>query len=131
MKVVGFGRCAAVLAGAMFAGPAAAGDSASLRTTVTVVDMIPRALSGEANQDSETFLAVDPIHPERMAATALTPTLRFCPDGIAPIFTSFSSGQDWELRCLLPSDASGRTNDITIAFGGPGLLFAGFLRPPD
>jgi len=38
-----------------------------------VVNMIPRSLSGETNQDSEPNLAVNPANVLQMAASAFTP----------------------------------------------------------
>src|SRR5690348_8365939 len=40
---------------------------------VRLVDIIPQSLSGEANQDSEPNLAINPVHPTDMVATAFTP----------------------------------------------------------
>ena len=40
---------------------------------IRVVNMIPNALSGETNQDSEPSLAVNPARPTDMVATAFTP----------------------------------------------------------
>ena len=41
---------------------------------VTVVNMIPKANSGETNQDSEPNLAVNPRNPQHIAGSAFTPT---------------------------------------------------------
>ncbi len=51
--------------------------------TFTVVNMIPRSLSGESNQDSEPNLAVNPENPLQIVASAFTPNLAGaggCPD---------------------------------------------------
>ena len=40
---------------------------------VNVVNLIPKSLSGETNQDSEPSIAVDPDDPDLIAATAFTP----------------------------------------------------------
>jgi hypothetical protein len=40
--------------------------------TLQIVNMIPRSLSGEAEQDSEPNIAVNPEHPEQIVATAFT-----------------------------------------------------------
>ena len=40
---------------------------------VLVVNMVPRSLSGETNQDSEPSLAVNPADPWRSSGTAFTP----------------------------------------------------------
>ena len=39
----------------------------------TVVNMIPRSLSGETNQDSEPNLAVNPANPKQIVGSAFTP----------------------------------------------------------
>jgi hypothetical protein len=59
--------------------------------TVTVVNMIPKVLSGETNQDSEPNLAVNPNNPLQIAATAFTPN----PSGgsLASIFISNDGGR--------------------------------------
>ncbi|MBK3635788.1 hypothetical protein JHN52_23245, partial [Streptomyces sp. MBT97] len=41
--------------------------------TLKVVDITPAALSGNASQDAEPNLAVNPEHPEEVVATAFTP----------------------------------------------------------
>jgi hypothetical protein len=88
--------------------------------------MIPKALSGETEQDSEPSLAVDPANPERIVATAFTPD----PMGarLAPIFVSSDGGLTWALRSTVPSD--GITGDISIGFGGSGRLYGGILKVP-
>src|SRR5437016_11072967 len=40
---------------------------------VKLVDLIPASLSGETNQDSEPFLAVQAANPQVMVASAFTP----------------------------------------------------------
>src|SRR6266581_7469074 len=42
-------------------------------TQVKLVDLIPASLSGEANQDSEPFLAIQTANPQVMVASAFTP----------------------------------------------------------
>src|SRR5229473_7953299 len=42
-------------------------------TQVKVVDLIPSSLSGETNQDSEPFLAIQTANPQVMVASAFTP----------------------------------------------------------
>ncbi len=93
---------------------------------IVVVNMIPNALSGEAEQDSEPSIAVDPANPHRIVATAFTPD----PMGtsFAPIYVSTDGGMTWTLRTTVPSD--GITGDISIAFGGAGRLYGGILKLP-
>ena len=61
---------------------------------ITVVNMIPKSMSGETNQDSEPNLAVNPNNPLQIAATAFTPN----PTGgaFAPIFISGSPPFSWK-----------------------------------
>jgi hypothetical protein len=42
-------------------------------SVITLVNMIPRALSGETNQDSEANLAVNPERQAQLVGTAFTP----------------------------------------------------------
>jgi hypothetical protein len=98
---------------------------------VLIVNMIPKSLSSETNQDSEPTLAVNPANPQQIAASAFTPD----PGGgnLAPIFVSTDGGNTWILNSIVPSDsASGSaTADITVAFSGStGTLYAGIIRLP-
>ena len=80
---------------------------------IRVVNMIPRSLSGETNQDSEPNLAVNPAYWLQMAASAFTPN----PAGgaTAPIYISTDGGSTWLLNPILPSAVE--TADITLRFG--------------
>jgi len=94
---------------------------------VVVVNMIPRSLSGETEQDSEPTLAVNPANPRQIVGTAFTPD----PLGgdLAPIFVSNDAGLTWTLNFTVPSQV--QTGDITVAFGGSSsILYAGILRFP-
>lgn len=95
---------------------------------INVVNMIPKPLSGEANQDSEPNLAVNPINPQQIVATAFTPN----PSGgtLAPIFISSNGGQTWALNAIVPGATAGfPTGDITTKFGGSSnVLYGGILR---
>jgi len=95
---------------------------------VSVVNMIPKSLSGETNQDSEPNLAVNPANLNQMAATAFTPN----PTGgaLAPIFVSSDGGQTWSLNAIVPGATAGfPTGDITLKFGGTSnVLYGGILR---
>jgi hypothetical protein len=95
---------------------------------ITVVNMIPKSLSGETNQDSEPNLAVNPNNPLQIAATAFTPN----PTGgsFAPIFVSSDGGLTWALNAIVPGATSGfPTADITTKFGGTSnVLYGGILR---
>jgi Repeat of unknown function (DUF346) len=94
---------------------------------IRVVNMIPRSLSGETNQDSEPNLAVNPAYWRQMAASAFTPN----PAGgaTAPIYVSTDGGATWLLNPILPSAVE--TADITLRFGTwSNDLYAGILRRP-
>ena len=92
---------------------------------IRVVNMIPRSLSGETNQDSEPNLAVNPAYWLQMAASAFTPN----PAGgaTAPIYISTDGGSTWLLNPILPSAVE--TADITLRFGTwSNDLYVGILR---
>ena len=96
---------------------------------IRVVNMIPNALSGETNQDSEPNLAVNPLNPRQVAGSAFTPN----PFGgaNAPIFVSSNLGETWLLSATVPSSAGASTGDITVRFAPrSNTLYAGILRRP-
>ncbi len=101
--------------------------AAAAVTPVLVVNMIPKSMSGEQNQDSEPCIAVNPANAQQIAATAFTPD----PMGgdMAPIFISQDGGNNWMLNSIVPSEQI--TGDITISYGSTGSwLYAGILRFP-
>jgi hypothetical protein len=90
-----------------------------------IVNMIPRALSGETNQDSEPNIAVDPENPRHIVATAFTPDPASGPR--APVFVSNDGGSTWQLRTIVPGGSS--THDISVSFASRGgTLYAGILE---
>ncbi len=94
-------------------------------STVLVVNMIPKSLSSETNQDSEPHLTVNPANPRQIAGTAFTPN----PAGgaTAPIFVSADSGNSWVLNATVPGGTS--THDITTSFSrASGKLYSGILK---
>lgn len=98
---------------------------------IRVVNMIPRSLSGETNQDSEPNLAVNPANPLQIAGSSFTPD----PGGgaNAPIFVSNDGGDTWLLNSIVPSQTGSLTGtgDITVRFARTGdVLYAGILRRP-
>ena len=98
---------------------------------VVVVNMIPRSLSRETNQDSEPSLTVNPANPLEIVGTAFTPD----PMGgaLAPIYLSSDGGASWRLSSIVPSQSgsSTGTSDISLAFGSTGgRLYGGILRDP-
>ena len=96
---------------------------------VRLINMIPRALSGEAWQDSEPFLGIDLANTRRMIGSAFTPNPNTGETGRAPIYLSNDDGETWELRLIIPSDSI--TSDTTVA-GSLRLsrLHSGILRRP-
>jgi hypothetical protein len=101
------------------------------KSKVVVVNMIPRSLSGETNQDSEPTIAVNPANPLQIAASAFTPD----PAGgdTAPIYVSNDGGMTWSLNAIVPSSAhdGSMTADITVTFSTAGnRLYAGIIRLP-
>jgi len=91
-----------------------------------LVNLIPASLSGEANQDSEPNLAVDPQHPTKIVATAFTADPLHGPN--APIYVSTDGGLTWSLRTVIPGDGPFGTGDITVGFATEGgVLYAGIL----
>jgi hypothetical protein len=94
---------------------------------VTVVNIIPKSLSYEYNQDSEPNLAVNPAKRSQIAASAFTPDPLNGPT--APIFVSINGGNTWTLNSVLPSETS--TADITLRFGSASnALYAAILKRP-
>jgi hypothetical protein len=96
---------------------------------ITVVNMIPKTLSGETGQDSEPNLAVNPANPLQMAGSAFTSNPAVPPPAVttAPIFVSQDGGTTWALNNIVPSPVS--TGDITLRFASTtGNLYAGILR---
>ena len=79
---------------------------------VKVVDLIPASLSGETNQDSEPFLAVQTSNPQVMVASAFTPN-PVSSTGNAPLYVSQDGGNSWILNAITPVQRL--TCDITHA----------------
>src|SRR5215217_7697921 len=80
---------------------------------IQVVNMIPKSLSNESEQDSEPHLAVNPTNPQEIAASAFTPNPL---GGNAPIYVSTNGGLTWRLNAIVPSAVI--TGDITTAAPG-------------
>jgi hypothetical protein len=94
---------------------------------VQLVNMIPRSLSDEEEQDSEPSIAVNPANTQEIVGTAFTPDPFGGP--FAPIYVSTDGGTTWTLNFTVPSVTV--TSDITVAFGGAKPnLYAGILRLP-
>ena len=95
---------------------------------VLLVNMIPKSLSGESNQDSEPTIAVNPANPLQIAASAFTPDPHKGP--LAPIYISNDGGNTWMLNSIVPgANRSTGTGDITLKFGkSSNVLYVGILR---
>jgi hypothetical protein len=97
--------------------------------SVIVVDMVPESHSAETNQDSEPNLAVNPLEPSVIAATAFTPDAD--PNAThAPIYVSTDGGLTWNLRSIVPF-CNGITGDVTLRFSGSNRLYAAYLSTGD
>src|SRR5437016_12751343 len=81
-------------------------------TQVKLVDVIPASLSGETNQDSEPFLAVQTANPQVMVASAFTPN-PVSSTGNAPVYVSQDGANSWVLNAITPVQRM--TCDITHA----------------
>ncbi len=77
-----------------------------------LVDLIPASLSGETNQDSEPFLAVQTANPQVMVASAFTPN-PVSSSSNAPVYVSQDGGNSWVLNAITPVPRM--TCDITHA----------------
>ena len=90
-----------------------------------VVNMIPRALSDESEQDSEPSIAVNPQDPRQIVGTAFTPDPLGGPR--APVYVSLDGGLSWSLHSIVPGGPV--THDISVAFANRGgALYAGTLN---
>ena len=95
-------------------------------TLQRLVNIIPVTMSGEAHQDSEPNLAVNPADTNQMVVTSLTPDPLNGPN--APIFVSADGGQTWNLQTVIPGDGPEGTKDISAAFAtDSGALYIGIL----
>jgi hypothetical protein len=95
---------------------------------VLLVNMIPKSLSGETNQDSEPTIAVNPANPLQIAGSAFTPDP--LKGSFAPIYVSNDGGNTWTLNSIVPgNNRLTGTGDITLQFSRTtNILYAGILR---
>jgi hypothetical protein len=95
---------------------------------VRVVNMTPKSLSGETQQDSETQLTVNPEHRRMIVGTAFTADPALGP--LCPVYASLDEGETWTLDLVIPG-AGGflhDTFDQSVRFGSDSTLYAGILR---
>ena len=91
---------------------------------ISIINMIPKSLSGETNQDSEPSITVNPMNTKQIAGSAFTPDPLQGPR--APIYVSNDEGNSWTLNSILPSPVS--THDITLDFSSKtNNLYGGIL----
>src|SRR5262245_8746200 len=98
-------------------------------SNVFLINMIPKALSGETNQDSEPHLTVNPSNTKQIVGTAFTPDPALGPN--APIHVSLDGGNTWMLNSIVPSLAGSGigTGDITTGFNAnASRLYGAILR---
>ncbi|MEU9047110.1 MULTISPECIES: hypothetical protein [unclassified Kitasatospora] len=95
--------------------------------TIKVVNITPKALSGDRLLDSEPSLAVNPENPNEMVATAFTPDPMGGP--LAPVYVSADGGNTWVLNSVVPGNGDLGTGDISAGFGSQGgKLYTGILN---
>jgi hypothetical protein len=99
------------------------------QTRGRLVDIIPKSLSNETNQESEPSLTINPLDPSQIAISVFTPRIDYCGLNFGPVFYSADGGQSWNLTCRLPTAVW--TADATLRFSHSGQLYAGILRRPD
>jgi hypothetical protein len=121
---------------------------------VNVVNMVPKARSGETCQDAEPTITINPGNHDQIAASAFTwdnlcnapgspgvPATWFqlgMTGASAPIYVSVDRGEHWHLAKNVPSTigATTPTGDITLHFSGTktgatDVLYTGILHAPD
>jgi len=112
---------------------ALAAGAAPLAAQVKVVNMIPPRLSNEAMQNSEPTLAVNRVHPERLAAAMYIVGGNFCSRATeAPIFISSDTGNNWQSVCKIRVDSSSTISpgDVSLRYSVEGdSLYAALLWP--
>src|SRR5262249_27350505 len=94
-----------------------------------LINMVPKALSSETNQDSEPHLTVNSNNPKQIVGTAFTPDPALGAN--APIYVSVDAGNTWVLNSIVPSAAGSGlgTGDITTSFNlNASRLYGGILR---
>jgi hypothetical protein len=103
--------------------------------TVTLVNIVPAAASGESFQQSEASLAVDPKNLNRMAIATMTNDV--AGGEYAPIYVSLNGGSSWALMSVIPALLTPHSEflgsnylfvDPAVSFGVNNWLYAALLR---
>jgi hypothetical protein len=107
-------------------------DETTLRVDpdVTVINIIPKSLSGETEQDSEPFIAINPKNPMVMIGSAFTPSPNAPCTDCSVMYVSSDGGVTWYLYPVVPGGAfiSPGVLDQTYSFGSEGSdLYGGIV----
>src|SRR5215475_13633755 len=94
-------------------------------SNVFLINMIPKALSGETHQDSEPHLTVNLNNTKQIVGTAFTPDPALGPN--APLYVSQDGGNSWMLNSIVPSapGSSLGTGGITTSFNANASRLSG------
>src|SRR5215469_16869794 len=91
-------------------------EAAKMSDHIKVVNMTPFMQSGETNQDSEPNVAVNPVSPLEIAATAFTPSPNVNSVN-SPIYYSNDGGNTWTLLDIIGGTP---VRDQTLRFSSTG-----------
>src|SRR5580765_921207 len=97
-------------------------EGARMAMKISVVNMVPKSLSGEVSNDREPNISVNPMNPRQIVGTAFTPDPAGSPN--APIYLSNDGGETWLLNAIVPGSTPGSsigTADITPHFSSRAL----------
>lgn len=106
---------------------------AAIPGQVTVVNVIPRQLSGETSPNPEPSIAVNPLDPRHIVIAVVVRGDQFCaPGGRAPLFVSRSGGRRWSYSCVIPRRPRDvGPFDVAFEFGPDGVLYGAHLATID
>ena len=100
---------------------------------VSVVNVVPRRMSGETGANPEPTIAVNPVNPAHMAIGVVIPGDEFCIAGQrAALYVSQNGGRSWTYACVFPRFAGDiEPFDIALRYGPDGVLYATHLSNID